>query len=69
MEGLHAAALARLPLRAPSDALRPAPRSCRHARSLSIFREGLEAFHKAYPFLVRAEAILRAWDRRVGEQA
>lgn len=25
---------------------------CRHARSLSIYREGLEAFHKAYPFLV-----------------
>lgn len=27
--------------------------TCRHARSLSIYREGLEAFHKAYPFLVR----------------
>lgn len=27
--------------------------TCRHARSLSIYREGLEAFHKAYHFLVR----------------
>ena len=28
------------------------PPNCRHARSLSVFREGLEAFRKAYPFLV-----------------
>ena len=26
--------------------------ACRHAKSVSYFREGLEAFQKAYPFLV-----------------
>ena len=34
---------------------------CRHARSLSIYREGLEAFHKAYPFLVGPGGLANGW--------
>ena len=50
LAGVPAAMPHSLPCRSP-----PLPAClslCRHARSLSVFREGLEAFQKAYPFLV-----------------